>query len=158
DILEHIATRSAAIFAGDDGSPHREPGVLTEESWRYLLHNEVAHLRPGKTLVIALASLPQKSGGPTIPVSSPEILEGVRRSTERLLELLPARTALGRLTPETLAILGVGDDAETIQRSLLSIVASLEPAPRRACIGLLVATGLTPNDGGTVLLEIGQWL
>jgi CheY-like chemotaxis protein len=158
DILEHLAARSAAVFAGADGGPPREPGILPDESWRYLLRAEVEHLRPDGALIIALASLPPKTAGPTIPVSSREVLVAVQRVFERLLALLPPRTALGRLTPATLAVLGLGEDVETVERSLLAIIASLEDEPPRACIGLLTMTGLAPTDGGVALLEIGQWL
>jgi CheY-like chemotaxis protein len=158
DILEYVAARSAAVLAGDDGNPRHEPGVLPDEAWRHLLRAEAEHVRPGKTLVIALAAAAQSKEGPTTPVSSPQTLELVQQAIERLLEQLPPRTAVGRLTPATLAGFGLGEDADAIERSLLGIIGSLTHEPDGACIGLLTVAGLSPSDGGAALLEIGQWL
>ena len=155
-ILDHIAARSAAVFAGVDSAPI-QPGVLPEDSWWYVLQREVDRLRPGRTLGIALASLPERDG-PTIPVESADELKRTRQAIERLIELLPPRTALGRLTPSTLAVYALGDDVEADEHALLSLIASLDDEPRRACVALLTMTGLCPTDGGAALLEVAGWL
>jgi CheY-like chemotaxis protein len=155
-ILDHIATRNAAVFAGADRAP-TQPGVLPEDSWRYVLHREVDRLRPGRTLVIGLASLAERDGL-TIPVTSAEEMKNTQQAIERLLELLPPRTALGRLAPSTLAVYGVADDVEADEHALLSLIASLDEEPGRACVGLLTVTGLCPTDGGAALLEVAGWL
>jgi CheY-like chemotaxis protein len=155
-ILDHIAARSAAVFAGVDRAPI-QPGVLPEDSWRYVLQREIARLRPDRTLGIALASLPERDG-PTIPVTSAEELKRTQQAIERLIELLPPRTALGRLAPSTLAVYGLGEDVEAHEHALLSLLASLDDEPGRACAALLTLTGLCPTDGGAALLEVAGWL
>ena len=96
--------------------------------------------------------------GPTIPVTSTEEMKDTQQAIERLLALLPPRTALGRLAPSTLAVYGVGDDVEADEHALLSLIASLDDEPGRACVGLLTVTGLCPTDGGAALLEVAGWL
>ena len=155
-ILDHIAARSAAVFAGSDRAPI-QPGVLPEDSWRYVLHREVDRLRPGRTLGIALASLPEREG-PTIPVGSADELKRTEQAIDRLLELLPPRTALGRLSPSTLGAYGLGDDVEAHQHGLLSLIASLDDGAPRGCVALVTMTGLCPRDGGAGLLEVARWL
>lgn len=155
-ILDYIAGRSAAVFAGADRAP-MQPGVLHAETWQYFLRREVERLRPGLTLGVAVASLPERDG-PTIPVVSGAELERTQQAIERLIELLPPRTALGRLTPSTVAVYGVGEDVEASEHALLSLVASLDGEPTRACVALLTTTGLNPTDGGAALLEIARWL
>jgi CheY-like chemotaxis protein len=155
-ILDHIAARSAAVFAGSDRAPI-QPGVLPEDSWRYVLHREVDRLRPGRTLGIALASLPEREG-PTIPVGSADELKRTEQAIDRLLELLPPRTALGRFSPSTLGAYGLGDDVEAHERALLSLIASLDDGAPRGCVALVTMTGLCPRDGGAALLEVARWL
>jgi DNA-binding NarL/FixJ family response regulator len=157
-ILEHTAAMGAQVLAGPTGPRlFQEPGVLRNESWRYFLRAELEHLRSGRNLVIALASLPARSG-PIGPISTPEQLEAAERTTERLMELLPPRTALGRLTPMTVAAYGLVQDAEAGERALLSLFAALDSETRRACIAVVTVTGLSPTDGGAALLEILGWL
>jgi DNA-binding NarL/FixJ family response regulator len=155
-ILDHIAARSAAVFAGSDRAPI-QPGVLPEDSWRYVLHREVDRLPPGRTLGIALASLPEREG-PTIPVGSADELKRTEQAIERLLELLPPRTALGRLSASTLGVYGLGDDVEAHEHGLLSLIASLDDGAPRGCVALVTMTGLCPRDGGAALLEVARWL
>jgi CheY-like chemotaxis protein len=157
-ILEHIAGRLGEIFAGAEGPRLLlGPGVLREDSWRYCLGREIAHLGDGQSLVLALASLPEE-GEPAIPAPSRAGVEHLEQAVDRLVERLPPRTALGRLTPATVGAYSVVDDPEAGERALLALLASLEEEPRRACVAMLTATGVWPTDGGAALLDVAHWL
>ncbi len=157
-ILEHIGDRHAAVFAGKDAAlAPFEPGVLRGDMWRYCLRCEIEHLRSGRALVIALASLPVSSS-PTIPVSSPGEMLLVTQVVERILERLTPRTALGRLAPATLAAYAVVEDAEAGDRALRAVVASLADEPEQTCLAVLTVRELHPSDGGAAFLEVAQWL
>jgi CheY-like chemotaxis protein len=157
-ILEHIGARYADAFSGLETSLlPREPGVLGDESWRYALRAELEHLHAGLTLVVGLGSAPPRNG-PTIPLGSPEDLQIVTRTVERLIELLPPRTALGRLAPTTLAAYGLVADAQAGEEAIRSLLATLAAEPRRECAAVLAVRDLRPTDGGTALLEIAHWL
>jgi len=104
-------------------------------------------------VVAALASL----AVPTmIPVRSREQLEQLVRATDQMIARLPARTALGRLTPHTLAAYSVVGDSAAGERTVLSLIESLEANPRDACVAVISATDVSPGDGGSALLEILQ--
>lgn len=157
-ILEYIAARQGEIFSGVEGARMLQgAGTLLPESWRYCLGREIEHLGPGQSLLLALASLPT-GNGPTIPVPSPEEMESLERAIGGLVERLPPRTALGRLTSETIAVYSLVTSAEAGERALLSLIASLEHPPGRACVAMLSTTGVCPTDGGAALLEIVQWI
>jgi CheY-like chemotaxis protein len=157
-ILEYFGARFSEVLAGLEVSRlPREPGVLAAESWRFTLRSEIEHLRSGRALVVALASLPVREG-PMIPASSPDEMESVTRVVERLIELLPPRTALGRLTPATLAVYGLVADAEAGEHALRTLMASLADKPERSCLALLTVRDLSPNDGGAAFLEVAHWL
>jgi hypothetical protein len=49
-------------------------------------------------------------------------------------------------------------EPEVGEQALLALMTALEAEPRRACVGILSATGLCPTDGGTALLDIVHWL
>ena len=155
-ILEHIAKRLGNVFSGSDGPGMLQgPGVLLADSWRHCLDCEVKHLGTAQSLVIALASLP---GEPTTPGSSSELIDDMERSIDKLIERLPPRTALGRLTPEMVAAYSLVAEPEVGEQALLALMTALEVEPRRACVGILSAKGLCPTDGGAALLDIVQWL
>ena len=157
-ILKYVAAREAEVFSGVPGARMLEgPGTLLPDSWRYCLCREIEHLGPGQSLLLALASQPAGTG-PAIPVRSPEAMEALERAIGSLVERLPPRTALGRLTSETLAAYSVVTNAEAGERALLSLIASLEEPPGRGCVALLSATGLYPTDGGAPLLDIVHWI
>jgi CheY-like chemotaxis protein len=154
-ILEHIAARLADVFSGTaTGAGVLEgPAVLRADSWRHAFSCELSHLGHGRTMVVALASL----AVPTmIPVRSHDQLEQLVRATDQVIARLPARTALGRLTPHTVAVYSLVDDSEAGERTVLSLIESLEAEPRRACVAIISATDMSPVDGGTALLEILQ--
>jgi hypothetical protein len=155
-ILEHIAKRLGAVFSGSEGPGVLQgAGVLLADSWRHCLGCEVKHLGPAQSLVIALASVP---GEPMIPGSSPDQIDDMARAVDKLIERLPPRTALGRLTPEMVAAYSLVAEPEVGEQALLALMTALEAEPRRACVGILSATGLCPTDGGTALLDIVHWL
>ena len=155
-IFEHMASRLGAVFSGTEGPGLLQgPGVVVPDSWRYLLGCEVKHMATGQSLVIAVASI---RGEATIPGSSQEQMADLERAIGKLLERLPPRTALGRLTPETLAVYSLVEDLQAGERALLSLLESLDEGPRRACVGMLSATSLCPTDGGTAFLDIAHWL
>jgi len=106
-------------------------------------------------MVVAMASLAM---GTTIPVRSREQLAQLVRATDDVIARLPARTALGRLTPHTVAAYSLVEDSATGERAVLSLIDSLEAEPRRACIAIISATDMSPCDGGAALLEILQSL
>lgn len=93
-----------------------------------------------------------------IPGSSPEQMDDMARAIDKLVERLPPRTVLGRLTPERLAAYSLVEEPQVGERALLSLMAALEGEPHRACVGILSATGLCPTDGGAALLDIVHWL
>jgi GAF domain-containing protein len=100
-ILEHIASQLGAVFSGIEGPGMLQgPGVLVADSWRHCLACEVKHITTEQSLVIALASI---EGEAMVPGESPEQMESFERAIGQLAERLPPRTALGRLTLETLA-------------------------------------------------------
>ncbi len=154
-ILEHIAARLGDVFSGTaTGAGVLEaPAVLRADSWRHGFSSELSHLGRGVTVVAALASL----AVPTmIPVRSREQLEQLVRATDQMIARLPARTALGRLTPHTLAAYSVVGDSAAGERTVLSLIESLEANPRDACVAVISATDVSPGDGGSALLEILQ--
>ena len=75
-----------------------------------------------------------------------------------LIERLPPRTALGRLTAEKLAAYSLVEQASAGEQALLSLIATLDDATRGSCIGVLSTTGLVPPDSGAALLDIAEWL
>ena len=155
-ILEHIAKRLGAVFSGSEGPGMlQEPAILRPESWRHCLGCEVGHLGGDQSLVVALASIP---GELVIPGATPEQLDYLERATDRLVERLPPRTALGRLTPITLAAYSIVADPEAGEHALLSLIAAIEGEPRRACVGMLSTTGLHLLDNGAALLDITESL
>jgi len=157
-ILEHVGDRHADVFAGRDATKApREPGVLPYETWRYALRCELEHLRNGRALVIALASLPL-TGGPTIPVGSPEDMLKITRVVERLLARMPPRAAVGRLASSTVAAYVLVEDAAAGERALGAVLAMLADEPDRTCVALLTVRELYPTDGGVAFLEVAQWL
>jgi len=158
-ILEYIAARQGEVFGGAPGARMLHgAGVLLEDAWRHNLGRELAHLGPGRSLLVALASLPSEDDGPPIPIGSREEMERMEQAVDALLERMPPRTALGRLTPATLGAYTVAEDPEAGERALLSIFALLEQGPRRACVATLSTTGVRPTDGGESLLAIAHWL
>jgi CheY-like chemotaxis protein len=154
-ILEHIAARLADVFSGTaTGAGVLEgPAVLRADSWRHAFSSELSHLGRGATVVAALASLTVPT---MIPVRSREQLEQLVRATDETIARLPARTALGRLTPQTLAAYSVVGDSAAGERTVLSLIESLEAKPGDACVAIISATDVSPGDGGTALLEILQ--
>jgi CheY-like chemotaxis protein len=156
-ILEHIARRLGAVFSGTEGPGMLQgPGVLVADSWRHCLGCEVEHIATGQSLVIALASI--QGDDAMIPGSSPQQMDDLERAIGKLVERLPPRTALGRLTRDTLAAYSLVQEPQVGEQALLSLMAALEEEPRRACAGILSATGLCPTDGGAALLDIAHWL
>jgi CheY-like chemotaxis protein len=82
-LLEHVTSRLGEVFAGAEGARLLEgPGLLLEESWRYCLGCEVAHLGRGRSPILALASLPDQ-GEPAIPVPSPAEMERLEQRASR---------------------------------------------------------------------------
>lgn len=157
-ILEHIGDLYAAVLADEPSSrAPREPGVLINESWRYCLRHEIDHLCTGRTLIVALASLPTR-GNPTIPVTTQEELEAVRRAVDRLIELLPPRAALGRLNPMTLGAYAMVEDPTAAEQRLPELMLSLADEPKKICVAALAVSGLRPVDGGAAVLEVAQCL
>jgi hypothetical protein len=155
-ILEHIATRLGVVFSGTEGPGVLQgAGVLVAESWRHCLGCEIKHLGSGKSLVIALASI---QGEAMIPGSRPEHMESLEQTIGKLVERLPPRTALGRLTPETLAAYSLVEEPGVGEQALLSLIEALDGEAGRACAGMLSVTGLRPTDGGAALLDIADWL
>src|SRR5262249_8148319 len=129
-ILEHIAARLADVFSvtATGAGVLEGPAVLRADSWRHAFSCELFHLGQGRTMVVALASL----AVPTmIPVRSHEQLDQLVRATDQVLTRLPARTALGRLTANTVAAYSLVDDSEAGERTVLSLIESLEAEPRR---------------------------
>jgi CheY-like chemotaxis protein len=155
-ILEHVAERLGAVFSGTLGPGMLQgPGVLLADSWRHGLGCEVKHIAGGHHLVIAVASIP---GETIIPGSSPEQTDDLERVTGKLLERLPPRTVLGRLTLDTVVAYSLVDNPQAGEQKLLSLVGALEEEPPRACVGLLTVTGLCPTDGGAAFLDVAHWL
>jgi CheY-like chemotaxis protein len=156
-ILQHIAARLADVFSGTVGGAGllEAAGILRAESWRHLFGCELPHLGRGQTLVVGLAS---SAVTPTIPVRSREAMERVERATNEIIARLPARTALGRLTPDRVAAYSVVQDPVAGARALISVFESLEEQSHRASIAIMTATDLCPTDGGAALLEILQCL
>ena len=156
-ILESLAGRLGKVFSGDDGARLMHgPGVLSAEAWRHGLACEAAHLAYGHSLVLALGALPA-GPAPVIPLKSDVEVEAWRRDMGSLIDRLPPRTAVGRLTPETLAAYSLVDDAESGARSLLALLASFEEQSR-ACVAVLSVSGLVPTDSGAAFLDITRWL
>lgn len=93
-----------------------------------------------------------------VPGESPEQMDSFERTIGQLVERLPPRTALGRLTLETLAAYSLVEDPRLGEQALLSLMAAVEEEPRSACVGILSAAGLCPTDGGAALLDIAHWL
>jgi CheY-like chemotaxis protein len=156
-ILEHIAARLGDVFSGAAAGVGvlEGPALLRADSWRHGFGCELSHLLRGRTMVVAMASLAM---GTTIPVRSREQLAQLVRATDDVIARLPARTALGRLTPHTVAAYSLVEDSATGERAVLSLIDSLEAEPRRACIAIISATDMSPCDGGAALLEILQSL
>jgi hypothetical protein len=155
-ILEHIAARLGAVFSGTEGPGMLQgPGILVADSWRHCLGCEVKHITTGQSLVIGVASIP---GEAMTPGASPEETPDFERAIGKLVERLPPRTALGRLTLETLAAYSLVEELQGGEQALLSLLAAVEEEPRGACVGILSATGLAPTDGGAAFLDIAHWL
>lgn len=112
----------------------------------------------GRLQVFAASDARWPAGGQLEGVLGYALDVVVSGSTMKLVEQLPPRTALVRLTPSTLAAYTLGEDPEAGERALLSLFASIEEEPRRACLAMLSTTGLFPTDGGAALLEILHWL
>ena len=156
-LLEHIAERLGAVFAGTvPGAGIMEgPGMLMVDSWRYALGRELEHLGRGTTLVMAMASL---SVAPMVPVPSREKLAELRRAMDATIDRLPPHTMLSRLAPDRLVVYSVVKDAAAGERAALSLLESFEDEPRRACVAMIAASNVAPTDGGAALLELLHWL
>lgn len=157
-ILEHIGDKYAAVLADEPFAPvPGEPGVLPNESWRYFLRHEMEHVHSGRSVVVTLASLPPVCNEAT-PIATPEALESMERAVDHLIEWLPPRTALGRLTPGTLAVFGLAEDRAKVEQTLQHMLLSLASQPGDVCTAMLTVSGLHPGDGGVAILEVAQWL
>lgn len=152
-IIEHIASRLGDVFSGAAAGAGvlEGPALVRADTWRHCFSCELSHLGRGRSVVVALASLVVPT---MIPVRSREQLERLIRGTDEMIARLPARTALGRLTPQTVAAYSVLEDSAAAERAVLSLIDTLEAEPRRACVGLISATGISPGDCGASLLEI----
>ena len=152
-ILEHIAARLGDVFSGAEAGAGvlEGPAVVTAESWRHCFGQELAHLGSQRTVVVALASYTVDM---MIPVRSRAQLERLVKATDEIIARLPARTVLGRLAPHMLAAYSVVGDSAVGERALLSVIESLGSDARGACVAMMSATDLCPDDGGAALLEI----
>jgi CheY-like chemotaxis protein len=156
-ILEHLGSRYAAILADEPSLGYQEPGVLADQSWRYFLRHEIEHLDSDRCLVLMLAHVPA-SRHPLIPAVTPAELKSVERIVGHLVELLPPRTAMGRLDATTLALYALVEKSPAAEYALRQAAALFTDEPDDLCVSALCVTGLHPADGGAAVEEIAQWL